>query len=178
MRATCFTPDGKNIVAGCDDGSIIVFVAKTGARSKEFKGKGTHSEPVIALSCPAIPSSGATPNHIANSYMLAAGHADGALTIYSLMTGKQLTKISTAHKDSVEAVAFSPQSSKPGQMLLLASASVDATACIWAVTNWQRRATLTHEGSVVALAWHPSKQIIYTSSNDRKVRYVLRTIFS
>ncbi|RYP17410.1 hypothetical protein DL765_004540 [Monosporascus sp. GIB2] len=69
------------------------------------------------------------------------------------------------HSDSVESVAFSPNSQ------LVASASRDATVRIWSVTTGVCQQTLEgHSDSVNSVAFSPGGQFLASGSNDKTIK--------
>ena len=69
-----------------------------------------------------------------------------------------------SHRSGVNAVVFSPD----GQHL--ATASRDATARVWEVSNGREVARLRHDDTVVAVVFSPNGQYLATASQDATAR--------
>jgi len=162
---TTFSSDGTLILSSGADGKTIIWNPK--ARKPMFTfvngaplaaapaGKKQVSPVLTLVAHPSKP-------------LLASGAEDGSVHIYSLSSGKALFNLKTAHTQSVETLAFSPE---VGVNSLLASGSVDGFVKIWDLNkNCQQRHQLLHPNAVTKVAWHPSKLILYTTCSDSVVR--------
>lgn len=73
----------------------------------------------------------------------------------------------------VECVGLSPSSSGGGgdsNMRWAASGGMDKSLKIWDLTSGSCRCVCPHEGSVVALRWHPTAMLVCTAALDNAVR--------
>jgi ribosome assembly protein SQT1 len=95
---TCgqFTPDGKMIVTGSTDGSVIVWDPKTGAALHKWSHQDGrfHQGPITSL---AIHQ---------DSNLIISGAQDGSTMLMHIATSKLLGPLES-HQDSVESIQFS-----------------------------------------------------------------------
>ncbi|KAH7886860.1 WD40-repeat-containing domain protein [Phlebopus sp. FC_14] len=114
VRSIAFSPDGKSVVTGADDGEIRLWDVASGLQVGEtLKG---HSSTVLSV---AISKDGTR---------IASGGVDGKVMLWDATTLGVLHSLN-AHDHHVRSVDFSPN----GQ--LLASGSFDDTARIWSVEH-------------------------------------------
>ncbi|KAI9595074.1 WD40-repeat-containing domain protein [Syncephalis fuscata] len=152
---TCgqFTRDGKAIVSGSEDGSLIVWDPKTAAAVTRITGDDArfHSGVVTALAV----------NH--DSTLVATGASDNTVKLIHLHNGQILGSLEN-NTDAVESVDFNDN------MPLLAAGSLDGTVNIWDTTTFRLRHTLQHEDAVIRTRWVPSTTWLITCSADCTVR--------
>lgn len=154
---TCgeFTPDGKRVVTGSDDGSVRVWNPKTTASEFLFAGHGFHDGPVNCVSC-----------HPTNHQLVISGSQDKSIKLSNITTGKVVSSL-IGHTDSVEAVGFSDPS-QGGLANLAGSGSVDGTVRVWDINTLQARQVFHHEDVVTKLQWRGA--MLYTCSADKTIR--------
>lgn len=109
-RSIVFSPDGKTLFCGTDDG-IPLWDAHTGEHKKILTGH-TDSVATIAFS--------------PDDKTLASGSMDNTVRLWDVDTGKTKT-ILTGHTDWIEAVAFSPDGKT------LASGCRDGSVLLWEI---------------------------------------------
>jgi len=143
-----FTPDGKVLVSGAEDGTVRVWGPKSGVSKVSIT---MSDSPVTCLDVSA------------DSTLVLGGCADGTVSLVQVESGKLLGKYE-GHTDGIEGVAFC--SSFP----FVASASLDGTVKVWDTGRHEVRHTLTHQGAVVKVLWHPTMPWLYTASVDGIVR--------
>lgn len=94
---------------------------------------------------------------------LASGSADKTVKVWS--TSGELISTFAAHRLAVNAVAFAPTAP------LIASASTDATICLWQLETTQPVYKLTgHTQAVRTIAFSPDGQLLASGGEDRTIR--------
>lgn len=149
-RAAVFSPDGKTILSGGDDGRAQRQATLTGDTLGE---PFVQQKPVLAV---AFSPDGKT---------ILTGSEDGTARLWNIETGK-LAGRPMWHRHQVVALAFSPD----GKTIL--TGSDDNTARIWE-TNSQLQIgpPLKHQGSVRAVAFRPDGRVMLTGSVDGAARF-------
>jgi len=159
-----FTPDGKKIVTGCQDGTLILWDPKTG--QPEFKltsedarfgmGQGITSVAVNPASSLAI-----------------VGGADGTVRAVNLTNGTILGGLEGhGGGESIESVTFVETSFGGTAGTVAVTAGTDGKACVWDTNTMRLRATLEHADAITNLLAHaaPNGHFLTTSSSDRTLR--------
>ncbi|MFY0576337.1 WD40 repeat domain-containing protein [Cystobacter fuscus] len=96
--------------------------------------------------------------------LLATGHEDGTLLVWSAVVGKPL-RVLQGHSAEVLDVVFSPDGA------LLASASVDGTVRLWSLEEARCLHKMKgHAGSVLGLAFSPDGSLLASAAEDERVR--------
>jgi len=95
--------------------------------------------------------------------VIATGHGDWTLRLWSAKTGKPL-KVIPGHKGHVDAVAFSPDGT------MIATGSGDGTGRLWTSDGKFIGPLIGHTGKVTAVAFNPQSNLVATASRDRTVR--------
>jgi WD40 repeat protein/formylglycine-generating enzyme required for sulfatase activity/serine/threonine protein kinase len=103
----CYSPDGKKIAGGSDDGSIKIWDAETG---KEVHNLSSHSDDSRVTSISYSP----------DGKKVASGSDDYSIKIWDAETGKELQTL-TGHTENIYSVSFSPD----GKRLLSSSGDSD-----------------------------------------------------
>ncbi|MER7794601.1 hypothetical protein [Streptomyces sp. NPDC097640] len=154
VRTLAFSPDGRTLATGSEDGSVRLWEAATGKLRTTLTGRVQ----VLAFS--------------PDGRTLAAGSADGQVRLWEVATGRDRTTF-TAHTGQVEALAFSPD----GRRLATAS-SFDDTVRLWNATAVRPHTTLAGEPTILtgearnvrSLAFSPDGRTLATGSSDGPVR--------
>jgi len=165
VNAGTFTPDGKHIITGCQDGSLIYWDPKGG----QALFKLTPSDARFAME-EGITSIGVN----TSSTLAVVGGSNGAVRVVNLVNGSILGALE-GHKEkqSVESVAFLglllPGAGAGG---IAITGGTDGAACVWDVTTMRLRTTLQHEDAITTLLPHPApnSHLLTTASADKTLR--------
>ncbi len=123
VNSVAFSPDGKYVVSGSDDGTARVWEATSGQEVARM----THDNKVNSV---AFSPDG---KHVAS------GSDDGTARVWEAATGQEVARMTHAHDNSVYSVAFSPD----GKYVV--SGSDDGTARVWEATTGQEVARTMNE---------------------------------
>lgn len=152
--SVAFTPDGRRVASGNEDGKVRVWDAGTGELLQTLTG---HTGWALGL---AISPDGAI---LASGDASANRSCECAVRLWDLATGQSLRTLS-GHTAGVWSVAFSPDG------LTLASGSWDGTVRLWQVTSGEALATLKHGGHVLSVAFSPDGRLLASSGTDYTIR--------
>ena len=144
-NCVAFSPDGRTVATGSEDGSARLWDAATGQELSVLKG---HSDTVISV---AFSPDGRT---------VATGSEDGSARLWDAAAGHEL-RVLEGHSDPVASVAFSPDGRT------VATGSDDGTARLWdATTGRALRVLEGHSGWVTSVAFSPDGRTVATGSED------------
>ncbi len=121
IRSLAATPDGRRIVAGQNDGSVLILDAVTGKEVAAFRT--AHLGGSVAL---AVRPDG--------EEVITAGPAERTAVVRDAATGKERLKL-TGHTGTINAVAYSPD----GRRIL--TGSEDHTVKLWDAATGQELVT-------------------------------------
>lgn len=148
-RAVAFAGDGKFLVAGYEDGRVLVWAAGEAPRPvARWEG---HKDGVYAVA--AIPG----------GKLVATGSADGTIGLWAWPDGRRVATLQ-GHREAVLALAATPD----GKMLV--SGSGDATIKLWSVPEgWPLAALEGHREAVLSLAVSPDGKTLASGSADTEI---------
>lgn len=123
-----FTHDGKKIVTGSEDGSMIVWDPVTAQPLVKLTSDDGrfHQEAVTSLAISF------------DNRVITTGSADGTSRVVLLANGNILASLE-GHSDSIETISYCQT------MNFVATGSVDGRVNLWDLTNFKLRSTLSHE---------------------------------
>ncbi len=134
VREVEFTSDGKMLVSGAEDNTVIVWDIATSASVRTLTG---HTDEVTSIAL--------SPDNT----IIASGSRDSTIILWDLASGERLRDL-TGHEDRVQSVAFSPDGT------LLLSADDNGVLKIWDVaTGDMLRDIAGHEDRVLSAVFSP-----------------------
>ena len=150
VEALAFSPDGKLVAAGRDDGAVRLFSVADGKEVARIPGE----TPVLALVFSA------------NGSSLAVANFKGA-ALFTPATGRQRTKLNDG--TPVYSIAFSPDG------LRVATGSGDGMARVCDTATGKEIWSSDQGGIVNAIAFSPNGDVVATASNDGNTRILVAT---
>ncbi|KAI0047587.1 WD40 repeat-like protein [Auriscalpium vulgare] len=152
VNSVAFSPGGRRVVSGSEDGTLRIWDAQTGETvGAPFKW---HTSSVRSVAfCP-------------DGKRVASGSVDQTIRIWDAQTGETMTKPFRGHKGWVQCVAFSPDGKR------VVSSSADQTIRIW---DAQTGMTVAGPFTVLtkynlSVAFSPDGKHVASSSDDQTVR--------
>jgi WD40 repeat protein len=148
VTSIAFSPDGKRLVTGSDDGTAHLWETASGKALRTLVG---HEDRVTSVAFSP------------NGTRLVTGSADGTARLWETANGKALKRL-VGHQGWVTSVAFSPD----GRQVM--TGSWDKTVRLWGATRGEALAILEHEGRVTSVAFSPDGARLLTGSDDAVAR--------
>jgi len=158
-----FSPDGKFIVSGSSDGTLIVWDAQMGSL---VLGPLKHTTKVGFGGVFKRTSKVTSVAFSANGRQIASGSDDGALLLWNAVTGEVVAGPLKGHTNVIWSVSFSSSNK------LLASGSRDNSVRIWdAQSGYLLVGPLTgHTDSVYSVIFTGSGNQLASGSKDKTIR--------
>ena len=147
VASLAHSPDGYQLAAGGEDGSVRIWNAQTAALLRTLEG---HTGPVSSVS------------YSSDSSQLAAGGGDGSVRVWNAQTGALLRTLK-GHTDAVSSVSYSSDG------LRLVSGSLDQTVRVWNAQTGALLGTLTHTSGVLFAGISPDGSRLISGGYGRAV---------
>jgi RNA polymerase sigma factor (sigma-70 family) len=149
VYSVAFSPDGRTIASGGDDGAVFLWDAGTGEE------RGRHEDHVGSVHGVAFLPDGKT---------LAAAGTVGRVELLDPATGKE-RPVADEHTDGLADMAVSPDGK------LLATASADRTIRLWDLTSGRTiRVLRGHSKGVISVHFSPDGRSLVSGGSDGSVR--------
>ena len=146
VYSAAFSPDGRYVVSGSEDGTIIVSETSNGQEVARM----LHDDAVYAVVF-----------HTHGNYVVSAS-ADNTAKVWDVSTRDEIARMT--HEHFVRHVAISPDGN------YVASGGLDDTARVWEVGTGFEVASMAHDGDVESLAFSPDGRYVVTGSFDFTAR--------
>ncbi len=156
VRSVAFSPDGRWIISGGDDGVVRVWDAKT-RKALSVLPDGYEDKTLLL-----------TPD----SRWSVSGHDDGMVRVWESSTAQELIVLSHREKELDAKAVRSVAVSADGHQIVLGSG--DGTVRLWDVRTRQMLGELPekHDGAVVGVAFSPDGRLILSSGRaDGMIRF-------
>lgn len=148
VTSVCFSPNGKFILSGSDDGTIVLM--KTSSGSIEHTFTILYNEIKSVFFSP-------------DGNSIIAGGSKGIIKIWDVKSGKERRSF-TGATGSITSLCFSPSAK------YILSGSSDNTIILWDVSVGERIKTVkVHSGSVNSVAFSPDERFFCSGSDDRSI---------
>ena len=148
VEAVAFSPDGRIVVSGSDDGTLKLWDVASGALVRTLKG---HNQGVWSVAFSP------------DGRLIVSGGADKTLKLWDAASGA-LVRTLKGHHQAVRSVAFSPDGRN------IVSGGDDKNVMLWEAASGALVRTLKgHNEGVGSVAFSPNGQVIVSGSDDSTV---------
>lgn len=153
VTAGTFTPNGKALCTGAEDGTFTMWDPKSAATQFKLgpEDQRWHQGAINAVACHP------------DSVIAITGATDNSAKLVHLGNEKVLASFQD-HADSVEDVAFSPV------LGFAATASLDGKICVYDPKTLRKRFECAHDAGVTRIAWQAEGPMLYSCGLDYTVR--------
>ncbi len=151
VLSVSWSPDGKRVATGSEDGTARVMETETGKEVARL----AHGGRVFSVSWSP------------DGKRVATGSEDKTARVMEAETGKEVVRL--AHEGGVNSVSWSPD----GKRVATGSGdfgSFKGTARVMEAETGKEAARLAHEGGVLSVAWSPDGKLVATGSWDKTAR--------
>jgi len=150
VEVVAFSPDGKRVLTGANDGKVIVWDAASGESLLSLGRNGDSWVHAAAFSPDGL--------------TIAIAAYDGKITLWNAQGGHALRTL-TGHTNAIESLAYFPDGTR------IVTASYDQTARIWDTRLGSELLGFRgHRGAVMCVAVSPDGRRVATGSSDRSAR--------
>jgi len=159
IRSLSFSPDGKFIAIGKEDGEVSLIDVNTGEVKQHYAGHAKARQPVMIESIAFSP----------NGKIFASGDRDGNVKLWDASTGHETktTPIAT-FTTSGQALALALRFSHDGKML---AASGGSAIGLWDTSSWRHLGDLKgHSDSVNSVVFSHDDRRIFTGGKDKLIK--------
>jgi WD40 repeat protein/serine/threonine protein kinase len=150
VRSVAFSPNGKTLASGCDDGTVKLWDSATGSELCTLRGHANYNVFSVAFS--------------PDGKTLASGSNDGTVKLWDSATGSEL-RILKGHTSTIWSVAFSVDGKR------LASGSADQTVKLWDPATGSELCTLKgHTNAIFSVAFSSDGKTLASGSWEWSVK--------
>jgi len=151
VNSVKFSPDGRWVLSGSDDGTVKLWDVVTGKEVRTFAG---HTDRISSVAFSP------------DGRQVLSGSNDETVKLWDMVTGREVRTF-TGHTDPVCSVAFSPD----GKQVLSGSWGPDNNFKLWdVVTGKEVRTFAGHTNDVSSVAFSPDGRHVLSGANDDTVK--------